>query len=1350
MSRPVANTPPPDLRLPQTLLAHCLLTDRERLLRTAGKVRALERAGKPSDRARAELERACADAAMRWEARVAKRPVSSFPDDLPIAEKRADIAALIREHQVVIVCGETGSGKTTQLPKICLDLGLGTRGLIGCTQPRRIAARSLASRLAFELKAPQAVGFKIRFQDHTHPDACVKVMTDGILLAETHGDSDLLQYDTLIIDEAHERSLNIDFLLGYLKRLIPRRPDLKIIVTSATIDPQRFARHFTINGTPAPVIEVSGRTYPVEIRYHPEFLQSEEGEALDLADGVLKAVDELTNTHESGDVLVFLPGEREIRDCAEALRKHHPDHTEVLPLYARLSSAEQDRIFSTGGRRRIVLSTNVAETSLTVPGIRYVVDSGLARINRYSPRSKINLLQIEKISQASARQRSGRCGRVAAGVTIRLYAEEDHADRPAFTTPEILRTSLASVILRMKALGLGDVSEFPFLEPPSPRMIEDGYRLLFELGAVDLEKNLTRLGHELAKLPIDPRIGRMLLAGKASGCLNELLIICSALSVQDPRVRPHEKQQEATLKHEQWADPQSDFLAWIKLWNWYEEQLKHKKSNRKFTQEIIANFLSPLRMREWRDIHGQLAELMRGELPPVAQPRATKGQGADRHAKSAPVLVATNATENVSSLSGPRYDLIHRALLTGLLANVGTKAPEGDHYLGVRAIQFRLPGQGAQHAAQKRTRMKWIMAGEITETTRIFARTVARIEPEWIEDLGAHLVTRTHFDAHWDRKTAQVVAYEQVALYGLIVQPRKRVHFGSINPKDSREIFIRQGLVTGEFDTRGNFLDTNRRLVAEIQDLEHKARRQDVLIDDDAMYELYDAIIPADIVNGAGFEKWRKDTEKQNANVLLFSRETLMRRAASEITVELFPKSLKHRAGVYPIKYRFEPGHVMDGLTLTLPVSVLNQVEPHRFEWLVPGMLRDKVAALIKTLPQRFRSQFVPIPDTVSAFMEWLWRHDGMRDLSRAERPLNDMLAGFLSQHRRATVAASDFDLTRVPPHLFANIRIIDADGAELAMGRDFNALKEQFADASRTMFSTLHRNTLERDGVVRWDFGDLPEEINFERNSVRYNGYPALVDAGTSVNIRIMDDKEESLRSHRNGLVRLLILELSEQARVIQRGLKPSANAGYQYSLLSNPPEPNAMDSLKAEIMAAAVAETFLADALPREQAEFHKCRDLRKSNLAANAQRVLVLMDESFLLLANIRKSLDDRFLKTWEHVEPDIRSQLELLFWKGFVAATPVAQLTHYPRYLKAIELRVAKMKQGAMERDIERLRELKPLWQNLLNMKNKLSPAAQQYRWMVEELRVSLFAQELRTPMPVSVKRVAKAWEELINP
>ena len=657
------------------------------------------------------------------------------------------------------------------------------------------------------------------------------------------------------------------------------------------------------------------------------------------------------------------------------------------------------------------------------------------------------------------------------------------------------------------------------------------------------------------------------------------------------------------------------------------------------------------------------------------------------------------------------------------------------------------PGQGQQHAAQKRTRMKWIMAGEITETTRIFARTVARIEPEWIEQLGQHLVTRTYHEPHWERKSAQVVAFEQVALYGLIVNPRKRVHYGAINAKEAREIFIRQGLVPGDFDTHGKFLQHNRRLIAEIQDIEHKARRQDVLVDDDSLFALYDELLPADVVNGAGFEKWRKDAEKKTPHFLEFTREALMRRAANEITLDLFPKSLKHRGGVYPLKYRFEPGHVLDGLTITLPVSVLNQVEPNRFEWLTLGMLRDKAAALIKSLPQRFRSQFVPIPDTVSAFMDWLLRHEGMRDLSRAEQPLNQVLAGFLSQHKRAAVTPDAFDMTRVPPHLMANFRIVDADGAELAMGRDFHALQEQFADASRTVFSTLHRNSLERDGVTHWDFGDLPEEINFDKGGIRYNGYPALVDAGASVNIRILDDREDAERSHRNGLVRLLTLELSEQARQLQRGLKPSANAGYQYSVLSHPAEPNAIEALKTEIVAAAIAQTFLSESLPRLQGEYTRLRDANKARLNLNAQKIAELADESFLLLADVRKRLDDRFIKTWEHVEPDVRAQLDQLFYKGFIAATSAAQLAHYPRYLKAIQLRIDKMKQGAMERDLERMKELKPLWQNYLGLKSKLSPAAQQYRWMLEELRVSLFAQELRTPMPVSVKRVAKAWDDL---
>ncbi len=1289
-----------------------MAADVPRLMALARKLAVQQRAAKPYD----HLEQSLNEATLRSRAKLAQRraalPQPEFNDVLPIAERRSEIADLIAKHQVVIVCGETGSGKTTQLPKICLALGRGVAGLIGCTQPRRIAARSLSTRLAQELKNAAYVGFKIRFQDHTHADAYLKIMTDGILLAETHGDHDLRAYDTLIIDEAHERSLNIDFMLGYLKQLLPRRADLKVIITSATIDPQRFSRHF--DG--APVIEVSGRTYPVEVRYQAQQLEGAEGEALDLTDSVLRAVDEITQT-PGGDILVFLPGEREIRECSEALRKHHPQYSEILPLYARLSNAEQDRVFQPSGKRRIILSTNVAETSLTVPGIHYVVDSGLARINRYSPRSKINLLQIEKISRASARQRAGRCGRVASGVAIRLYSEQDHDERPEYTTPEILRTSLAAVILRMKALALGDIASFPFLEPPSARMIDDGYRLLFELGAVNDAQQLTPLGRELAKFPIDPRIARMLLAAKQENCLSEMLIICSALSIQDPRDRPHDKQNEALLAHEKFADTQSDFMAYVKLWAFYDEALKHKKSSRKLAQLMRENFLSPFRMREWRDIHGQLAELLAGE---------------GTHLNSTPAS----------------YEQVHRALLTGLLGNVGMKSPEGDQYQGARAINFHLPAyKGAVTPTQKRTRMKWIMAAELTETTRVFARTIARIEPEWIEALAAHLVTRTYYEPHWERKSAQVVAFEKVSLYGLVINPQRRVHFGAINVQQAREIFIRGALVTGEYDTRGNFIKNNLKLIAEIEELEHKARRQDVLVDEEDIYALYDQIIPPDIVNGAGFEKWRRDAERGNPKVLEFTREALMRRSANEITFDLFPKSLKHRGGVYPLKYRFEPTHPLDGVTLTLPVSVLNQVEPHRFEWLVMGMLRDKTTALLKSLPQRLRSRFVPLPDTVNAFIEHLLSQPGMGDLSGAQQPLIEALAAFLKRYKGLDVPRDEFDTERLAPHLTMNFCIVDADGAELAMGRDFGALREQFADASRTLFSTLHRNTLERESITRWDFGDLPEEINFERNGIRYNGYPALVDCQESVALRIHDDREAAQRSHRKGLVRLFALELAEQVRQVQRSLNFSAIAAFQYAALFPPPKHHVQDAMRAEIVDAAIAKTFVDEGPLREAALFNTRRNAARAALAGNALQLAKLVDDSLVALADVRKRLDDRFLKTWEHVEPDIKTQLDHLFYPGFIENTPAAQIAHFPRYLKAIGLRIDKMKLGAMERDLESAREIRPLWQNYLTLKNSHTGQAQQYRWTIEELRVSLFAQELRTPYTVSVKRVLKMWQEI---
>ncbi len=1263
---------------------------------------------------------------MARKARHALISTPSYDDALPIAQRRDEIAALIRQHQIVIVCGETGSGKTTQLPKICLELGRGMNGMIGCTQPRRIAARTLATRLSQELKQTgnHTVAYKIRFNDHTDENTFVKVMTDGILLAETHSDRNLHKYDTLIIDEAHERSLNIDFLLGYVKRLAAKRPELKIIITSATIDPKRFSDHF--DG--APVIEVSGRTFPVETRYRPEHFLDDADDAVDIDDAVVRAIDEILHESHHGDVLVFLPGEREIRDCAEALRKHTVNapgagiraHLEILPLYSRLTNAEQDRVFQSSSQRRIVLATNVAETSLTVPGIHYVVDTGVARINRYSPRSKINMLQIEPIAQASAKQRAGRCGRVANGIAIRLYSEEDHAARPEFTTPEILRTSLAAVILRMKALGLGEIAEFPFIEPPSPRMIEDGYRQLFELSAVDADKNLTPLGVTLAKFPVDPALARMLLAADKNVALREVLIIASALSVQDPRLRPHEKQQEAQLAHEKFAHPQSEFLAFVKMWDWIDDAQKHKKSNRKFDQMLSENFLSPLRAREWRDVHAQLSEMV-------------TAQGMHLNAEPA------------------TYENLHRALLTGLLTNIGTKAIEGDHYLGTRALKFQLPRNQQQHAQQKATRMKWVMAAELTETTRVYARTVASVEPEWIEQLALHLVTRTHFEPHWERKSGQVIAFEQVALYGLIINARKRVHYGAINPREAREIFIRQGLATGEVDTHGKFLRQNMKLIDEIEDIESKARRQDVLIDEEEMFALYDALVPADVVNMAGFERWRKDAEKSNPRALEFSREQLMRRTASEITFELFPKSLKTRGATYPLTYRFEPTHAMDGVTITLPVAVLNQVPAARFEWLVMGMLRDKVAAAIKTLPQRLRSPLVPVPETVSDFIEYIGKSDGMRDLTAAETPLTEVIASFLKRARQLDVPKDAWDLSRIPPHLNMNFRIVDADGKELAMSRDFAAIKTQFADASRTVFSTLHSNQMERDGLTKWpsDLAEIPETINFEKSGIRYDGYPALVDAADSVAIRIMDEPLLAKHNHRRGLSRLFTLELPEQTKFAERALKASPVGAFQFANYFPEAKNHAQDAFKTELVYAAVAMTFVDDdgALIRNGKDFAARRDANKAKLVTNVQALAVAIDESLVLAADIKKLLTERYVKGWEHIGPDVEDQLKHLFSKEFLRETRGAQLLHYPRYLKAIAMRINKAKAGAMERDLENFKQIRPLWQAWLTVKNQMEPEFSAYRWLVEELRVSLFAQELRTPMPVSVKRVAKVWEEL---
>ncbi|WP_240154844.1 ATP-dependent RNA helicase HrpA, partial [Burkholderia sp. Cy-647] len=986
------------------------------------------------------------------EPRAARAPVTpnpippiSFPESLPVSGKREEIARAIAANQVVIVCGETGSGKTTQLPKICLELGRGLgaggKGLIGHTQPRRLAASSTGRRIAEELGTPfgEVVGYKVRFTDNLAPGASVKLMTDGILLAETQTDPLLRAYDTLIIDEAHERSLNIDFLLGYLKQILPKRPDLKLIVTSATIDAERFARHFGSEEKPAPVFEVSGRLYPVEMRYRPiaddrpAAIRNAEGAASgrdrqksareaerDLMDGIVDAVDELCR-EGPGDVLVFLPGEREIREAAEALRKHHPPHTEILPLFARLSAGDQERVFKASNARRIVLATNVAETSLTVPGIRYVVDTGLARVKRYSYRNKVEQLQVESISQAAANQRAGRCGRVADGICIRLYEEADYLARARFTDPEILRSSLAAVILRMKSLHLSSIESFPFIEPPPGRAIADGYQLLNELGAVDDDNALTPLGRELAGLPLDPRVGRMILAARDQQALREVLIIASALSVQDPRDRPIEAQEQADQAHRKFADERSEFLQWLRIWSWFEEAVAHKKSNRQLVDACRANFLSHLRLREWRDVHSQLLTVVREHGWRLNEVEAT-------------------------------FEQVHLSLLTGLLGNIGMKADDEPHYLGARGIKFHLwPGSALVKKAGR-----WVMAAELVETSRLYARCLAKIEPEWVEKIGAHLLKTSLSEPHWEKKPAQVSAYERGTLYGLIIYNRRRVAFGRQDPRRARELFIRGALVDGEFDTKLAFFAHNRKLLADIEQLEHKSRRQDVLVDDELIHGFYDQAIPEGIHTGAAFERWYRDELKKSGQpedklrLLYLSRDDLMRHEAAGVTTDLFPKRLTMAGVEMGLSYHFEPGSPRDGVTLQVPLYALNQVDARRAEWLVPGMLKEKVQLLLKSLPQKLRRHCVPLPEFAAGFVE---RAGGERFGAGA---LLDVLIGDIRNQTQIAMKSSDFKLETLAAHLFMNFKVIDEHGRQLGMGRNLAQLRGELGAQAQQHFQKI------------------------------------------------------------------------------------------------------------------------------------------------------------------------------------------------------------------------------------------------------------------------------------------------------
>jgi ATP-dependent helicase HrpA len=1234
--------------------------------------------------------------ALRRKARLDSLAAIEFPADLPVVQKREDLARAIADNQVVIVCGETGSGKTTQLPKICLTLGRGVLGCIGHTQPRRVAARTVSSRIAFELKTELggAVGYKVRFHDKVSPDTSVKLMTDGILLAEIHSDPLLRKYDTLIIDEAHERSLNIDFLLGYLKQLLPRRPDLKLIITSATLDADRFALHFG-----ARVIEVSGRSYPVEIRYRP--LQvSEEGETQDVPRGVSSALDELAAGGLRGDVLVFLPGEREIRDTAETLRKHHLKGMEVLPLFARLSAAEQDRVFKTGAQRRVVLATNVAETSLTVPNIGYVIDCGLARVNRYSIRQKVEQLHIEKISRAAANQRAGRCGRVMSGVCIRLYEEADFLQRAEFTDPEIFRVSLATVILRMSALELGDITEFPFIEPPTPRMIADGYQLLAELGAIDEARQLTRLGHDLARLPLDPKIARLLLAGRQYQCLTEILIIASALSVQDPRERPLDRQVVADAAHKRFADERSDFLAYLKVWAWFEQALAEKKSNRLMAEECRRNFLSPLRLREWRELHQQLhaqvAEMgMRGNEKPAT------------------------------------YEQIHKALLCGLLGNIGMKSVESNEYLGARGIKFFI----APNSVLAKKGTKWVMAAELVETHRLYARIVARIDPEWLEETGSHLIKRHYFDPHWEKKAAQVVAYERSTLHGLLLNARKSVHYGPMNVAESREVFIRQALVGGEFETRAPFFAHNRKLIADIEALEHKARRPDVLVDDELIFAFYDSRIPGDIHNGAAFEHWRKEAERSDAKLLYLKKDDLMRHEAAGITTDQFPPNLKIDNVSFALGYNFSPGRNDDGITLTVPLALINQVAAARCEWLIPGILAEKITQLVKTLPQKLRRHLVPVPEFAATFC---------REVPASNMPLLQALVRYIREQKQIDVPPDAFRPEQLPPHLLMNFRIVDEHGRQLGMSRNFSQLHSELvphempvAIAKTGSAAVENGSAVSGQRYTSWRFGDFAETSVVKRAGQNITVFNALVDEGDAVTLRAFDTRDAAQAAHRGGLRRLFMLLLKEQVKYLEKSLPDAQRLGMLFMPFGTQQE------LQQQILAMTFDRCCLNDPLPANEEQFLARGKEAKSRLLLIAQELARLVGNVLTEYQAVQKSLPQ--IKAHAQASQDVRAQLEWLLHKRFIADTPFERLQHVPRYLKAIGMRIEKLRSNPA-RDMQCMAQMQPLtqaWQKLRQAQQGNSdPRVDDFAWMLQELRVSLYAQELKTPVIVSVKRLEK--------
>ncbi|EMI4326527.1 ATP-dependent RNA helicase HrpA [Vibrio cholerae] len=1243
-----------------------------------------------------------AQSMMVVEQRKQQMPKIEYPALLPVSQKRDDIAQAIAHHQVVIVAGETGSGKTTQLPKICAELGRGKYGLIGHTQPRRLAARSVANRIAEEMETELGgfVGYKVRFTDQISDQTQIKLMTDGILLAEIQNDRFLNQYDTIIIDEAHERSLNIDFILGYLKQLLPRRPDLKVIITSATIDPERFSKHFSN----APIIEVSGRTYPVEVRYRPLAEDDDSESDRDQLEGIFQAVDELCD-EGLGDILIFMNGEREIRDTADALSKRNLRDTEIVPLYARLSAGEQNKIFQPHAGRRIVLATNVAETSLTVPGIKYVIDPGTARISRYSYRTKVQRLPIEPISQASANQRKGRCGRTEEGICIRLYSEEDFLSRPEFTDPEILRTNLASVILQMTALGLGDIEAFPFVEAPDKRNIQDGVRLLEELGAIndqikDPKKRLTESGKQLARLPIDPRLARMVLEASKLGCLKEVMIIASALSIQDPRERPSDKQQSADDKHRRFNHEDSDFLTFVNLWHYIGQQQKALTSNQ-FRRQCKLDYLNYLRVREWQDVYTQLHQ-------------STREMG-------------FKLNDEPGS-----YHAVHSAILVGLLSHIGMKDQEKNEYHGARNARFNIfPASGLF-----KKQPKWVMSAELVETSKLWARVVAKIEPDWIEPLAKHLSKRSYSEPHWSKKNAAVMAYEKVMLYGIPIVPKRLVNYGTIDPVLSREIFIRSALVEGDWETKHAFFKQNRALLAEVEELEHKSRRRDILVDDEELFQFYDQRVGTEVVSGRHFDAWWKTASRKTPDLLSFEKEMLFKGDASHITDLDYPNFWHQGNLKLKLSYQFEPGENSDGVTVHIPLPILNQVEPHGFDWQIPGLRHELVVSLIKSLPKTLRKNFVPAPNYADAFLA---------RVTPFEMPLLDAMEKELRRMTGVTVLREDWKLDQLPAHLKITYRAVDHRNRKLNESCDLHELKESLKEKVQETLSQVADDDIEQRDLHTWSFGELPKVYQQKRGGFEVRAYPALVDKKDSVEIKLFETEQEQLSAMRAGQRRLILLNVPSPIKYLHANLPNKSKLGLYFN-----PYGKVLDLIDDCIACGVDKLIEERGGMVWEPQAFEALKEHVRAELGDTVVEIAKQVETILTTAYNINKRLKGKVDFTMAFALSDVKAQIEGLIFSGFATECGWKRLPDILRYMRAIERRMEKL---PVDPNKDRLHMLKiesvaNKYKELLNKIPKgmaIPDNVREIRWMLEELRVSYFAQQLGTPYPVSDKRIINAIE-----